>query len=93
MKAVDVMSSRVISVTPAAAVKTAIPIMLQNHISGLPVIDEAGQLVGIVSEGDFLRRTETDTERQRPDWLDSFRGPAGWRMSTSIPTGAASPTL
>lgn len=75
MKAVDIMSSRVISVAPTAPVRTAIRIMLQNRISGLPVIDEAGRLVGIVSEGDFLRRAETGTERRRPDWLEFLLGP------------------
>jgi CBS domain-containing protein len=40
--------------------------MLGNHISGLPVIDEAEQLVEILTEGDLLRRTETGTERHRP---------------------------
>jgi len=75
MKAVDVMSSRVISVAPTALVRTAIRIMLQNRISGLPVIDDAGRLVGIVSEGDFLRRTETGTEHRRPDWLEFLLGP------------------
>ena len=33
--------------------------MLQHHISGLPVIDKDGKLVGVLSEGDFLRRRET----------------------------------
>ena len=47
MKALDIMSSRVISVTPTAPVSAAIRVMLQNRISGLPVIDEAGRLVGV----------------------------------------------
>lgn len=75
MKAADNMSSRVISVTPQAPVTTAIQLMLLHHISGLPVIDEAGTLMGIVSEGDFLRRAETGTERRRPDWLELLIGP------------------
>jgi CBS domain-containing protein len=33
--------------------------MLQQHISGLPVVSEAGKLVGIISEGDFIRRAES----------------------------------
>lgn len=75
MKAADIMSSRVISVTAKAPVTTAIQLMLLNHISGLPVVDEEGKLVGIVSEGDFLRRAETGTERRRPDWLEFLLGP------------------
>ena len=75
MKAADIMSNRVLSVIPEAPVATAIQIMLINHISGLPVVDPSGQLVGIVSEGDFLRRAETQTERRRPDWLEFLLGP------------------
>jgi CBS-domain-containing membrane protein len=49
--------------------------MLQRHISGLPVIDKEGRLVGIVTEGDFLRRAETGTQRRRPRWLEYLIGP------------------
>lgn len=49
--------------------------MLDNHIGGLPVIDEAGQLVGVLTEGDLLRRSETGTERHRPRWLEVLMGP------------------
>ena len=49
--------------------------MLQHRISGLPVVDDAGQLVGILSEGDFLRRRETKTERRRSRWLEFLMGP------------------
>jgi CBS-domain-containing membrane protein len=48
--------------------------MLRTHISGLPVMDDAGMLVGIVSESDFLRRGETGTGRKRPAWLQFFLG-------------------
>ena len=46
--------------------------MLQNDISGLPVLDSYGALVGMITEGDFLRRAETGTERKRPRWLEFF---------------------
>jgi CBS domain-containing protein len=75
MKASDVMSSRVVSIAPDATVIEAIECMLGNNISGLPVIDRAGALVGIVTEGDFLRRAETGTERKRPRWLEFLLGP------------------
>lgn len=75
MKVRDVMSPRVISVTPGAEVRDAIRLMLENDISGLPVIDAGGMLVGIVTEGDFLRRSETGTERRRPRWLEFLLGP------------------
>jgi predicted transcriptional regulator len=49
--------------------------MLRGHISGLPVVDDAGQLVGIVSESDFLRRSEIGTGRKRAKWLQFLLGP------------------
>jgi predicted transcriptional regulator len=49
--------------------------MLQNKISGLPVVNADGDLLGVVTEGDFLRRSETATERKRPRWLAFLAGP------------------
>lgn len=76
MKAADVMTARVISVTPEASVLECVRLMLQHRISGLPVIDAKGVLLGVVTEGDFLRRVEAGTERKRPRWLEFFAGPA-----------------
>src|SRR5262252_8629515 len=76
MKVRDIMSTRVVSVEPNANVREAIRLMLQKHISGLPVIDRSGALVGVVTEGDFLRRVEAGTERKRPRWLEFLTGPA-----------------
>jgi CBS domain-containing protein len=75
MKAKEVMSSTVISVQPDATILQAARQMLQHHISGLPVIDKRGEMVGILSEGDFLRRRETHTERKRSRWLEFLMGP------------------
>ena len=75
MKAADVMSSKVISVSAAASIVEAAKLMLQHHISGLPVLNAEQRIVGIVTEGDFLRRAETGTPRQRPRWLDFVLGP------------------
>jgi CBS domain-containing protein len=75
MKAKDVMTSPVVSIEPDASIFQAVRIMLQRHISGLPVIDQKGGLVGIVTEGDFLRRAETGTQRRRPRWLEYLIGP------------------
>jgi len=76
MKASDVMTERVISIGPNASIQEAIKLMLENRISGLPVIDDASrELVGVLTEGDFLRRAETGTVRQRPRWLEFFVGP------------------
>lgn len=70
MKAADIMTRRATTISADAPIGTAIRIMLQNRISGLPVIDAAGDLVGIVTEGDLLRRDEVGTERHRPRWLE-----------------------
>ena len=65
MRAHQIMTKPFITVTPDATILEAADVMLQQHISGLPVVDEAGKLVGIVSEGDFIRRGEIGTERRR----------------------------
>ncbi len=79
MRTSDVMTRRVVTVEPSASVLQAIRLMLQNRISGLPVVDTNGVLVGLVTEGDFLRRTETrlksgDTMVGISDWPRSTRG-------------------
>jgi CBS domain-containing protein len=75
MKARDVMTWGAIAVEPEESIARAVQLMLQNKISGLPVVDDKGQLVGIVTEGDFLRRGELGTQRQRPRWLEFLLGP------------------
>jgi CBS domain-containing protein len=75
MNAEDVMTRDVISIDPDATVLQAARLMLQHRISGLPVIDKTGKLVGVLSEGDFLRRRETHTERHRTRWLEFLMGP------------------
>jgi len=75
MKARDIMSREVVSVSPGETILHAARIMLQRKFSGLPVVDDAGTLVGIVTEGDFLRRAETGTLRRRPRWSEFLLGP------------------
>ena len=74
MKASDVMTRDVLTVERATSVANAIRMMLDNNISGLPVLDN-GKVVGILTEGDLLRRGETGTERHRPRWLEILMGP------------------
>ena len=74
MKASDVMTRNVITVGPEASVANAIRLMLDNNVSGLPVLAD-GKVVGILTEGDLLRRSETGTERHRPRWLEILMGP------------------
>jgi CBS domain-containing protein len=77
MEVKDVMTPKVITIAAGDSVLKAARLMLQNHISGLPVVDRNGKLVGIVTEGDFLRRSEIGTQRRRPRWLEFIVGP-GW---------------
>ena len=75
MQVRDVMTRNVISVKAEEPILTAVRLMLQNRISGLPVVDASGALVGVVTEGDFLRRGELGTARRRPKWLEFLLGP------------------
>src|SRR3954471_12437326 len=75
MRAHQIMTRDCITVTPHTTIEQAAKIMLENRISGLPVMDNAGKLVGIVSESDFLRRKEIGTAKKRPSWLQFFLGP------------------
>jgi CBS domain-containing protein len=75
MRAHQIMTRNVITVGPDASIVEAARLMLDNHVSGLPVLDERGKLAGVVSEGDFLRRSEIGTQRKRPRWLQFFIGP------------------
>ena len=74
MKAADVMVSAVISVRPNARVEEVAGILLASRISAVPVIDEQGELLGIVSEGDLMRRAEAGTDRSRSWWLEYLTG-------------------
>lgn len=74
MRAHQIMSRHVITIAPDAPVIEAIKTMLSHHISGLPVVDAAGRLVGIVSEGDFVRRSELGTEKKGGRWLGLLVG-------------------
>ena len=69
MKAADVMVTNVISVGSQASVQEVAEVLLRNRISGVPVIGPQGELVGIVSEGDLMRRPEAGTERRHSWWL------------------------
>jgi CBS domain-containing protein len=75
MKVADVMTRQVVTVPPMTTIADAAGQMLQHSISGLPVVDDDGFLLGIVTEGDLLRRSETGTERRHKPWLELLLGP------------------
>lgn len=70
MKAKDVMTHCVVSIAPDASIRDAIARMITHEVSGLPVIDASGRLVGIVSEGDFVHRVEMHSEPRGGRWID-----------------------
>ena len=69
MKAADIMVKDVVTAGPEASVRELATIMLERRISGMPVVDGGGRLLGIVSEGDLIRRPEIDTDRVKLGWL------------------------
>ncbi|HUN44197.1 MAG TPA: CBS domain-containing protein [Acetobacteraceae bacterium] len=75
MNVADVMTRHVISVSPDATVEAAARLMLERGISGLMVVDAKGELAGVVTEGDLLRRDEIGTVRHRPWWLRMMLSP------------------
>jgi CBS domain-containing protein len=75
MKASDIMTREPVSVTPEATIVEAARLMLQHRVSGLPVTDGKGAVIGVFTEGDLLRRIETGTERRRSRWLELLVGP------------------
>jgi CBS domain-containing protein len=74
MRAHQIMVRSVITVSPEATILEAANTMLRSHVSGLPVVDATGKLVGVVSEGDFIRRSEIGTQRKRGRWLKFLLG-------------------
>src|SRR6266481_4551288 len=70
MPAIDVMTSEVISVDENASVAAVAKLLAGRGISGVPVVDSANRVIGMVSEGDLLHRAETGTERRRSWWLE-----------------------
>lgn len=66
------MVMNVMTVGPEASVRQAADILFKNRISALPVVDEQGRLIGIVSEGDLARRAELETNDRRSWWLEMF---------------------
>ena len=73
MKASDIMATNVVTVGTTATVQDVASLLFEKHISGVPVTGEKGELLGIVSEGDLLRRAEVGTEKRRSWWLQALK--------------------
>jgi CBS domain-containing protein len=74
MRAVDVMVRDVVTVRPSTDVAEAIKLLAEHDVSALPVVDDAGNLVGVLSEADLIHRVEIGTEKRRPWWLEAVTG-------------------
>jgi CBS domain-containing protein len=72
MRARDVMVRAVVTASPDTTVEALARLMINLRISGVPVMEKDGLLVGMVTEGDLLRRVEIGTERHRPRWSEPF---------------------
>ena len=70
MRAMDVMTSKVITVDENASVTTVAKLLAERGISAVPVVDSENRVIGMVSEGDLLHRAETGTERRQSWWLE-----------------------
>jgi CBS domain-containing protein len=75
MRADEVMTRNPTTIAPEAAVAEAVRLMLEARVSGLPVVNDAGALVGVITEGDLLSRAELGTEKKRSKWLEFLFGP------------------
>lgn len=74
MQAIDIMTPKVISVGPDAEVREIAQLLLEHRISAVPVVDDERHVLGIVSEGDLMRRVKSDEHQGRSWWLSLFTG-------------------
>jgi CBS domain-containing protein len=92
MLAKDVMTTKIVKVSPDNSVRHACKIMLDNHVSGIPVVDDDGHLLGIISEGDLIRRTElgggafapTDTATPAEARADAYVKRTSWKVGDTM---------
>jgi len=83
MQARDVMTTQVVTVLPATSVREVARMLLINRISAVPVVDKQGRILGILSEGDLMRRVEAGTDGSGSWWLSLLAGPE-YRADTFV---------
>ena len=71
MKAMDVISRDVVTCRPGDEIAEVVKLLAERDVSALPVVDDSGMVVGVISEADLMRREEIDTEKHRPWWLEA----------------------
>ena len=86
MNAGDVMTANVVTVGPATPIAEVVNTLLRQGISAVPVVDEQGAVLGVVSEGDLLRRAELGTEKHRSAWRASSPARRSWPASMCAAT-------
>ncbi|MBT2785253.1 MULTISPECIES: CBS domain-containing protein [unclassified Halomonas] len=74
MQAIDIMTPKVVSVGPDAEVREIAQLLLNHRISAVPVVDDEHRVIGIVSEGDLMRRVKNDGNHRDAWWLTLFTG-------------------
>ncbi len=79
MQAQDIMTRNVISANVDVTVEEIAALMMENHISGVPILDEDGAVTGLISEGDLMRRVEGSGSAPKSWWLSLF----SWSESTA----------
>jgi CBS domain-containing protein len=72
MKASDIMTPNVITIGPDSNVQEVANLLLSNRISAVPVVGAGGEILGIVSEGDLINRSDTSTARRKSWWLNAL---------------------
>lgn len=77
MQARDVMTRDVVTVTGKTPVEDVAKLLLARHVSAVPVVDDAGAVLGLVSEGDLMRRVANPETPRRSWWLELFADPRG----------------
>lgn len=87
MKAGDIMRTWFATVKTSASLLDAIHLLLETNQRGLPVIDDAGALVGIISEGDFLHRRELGVDYPEGFWLEWLLGKGEGQLARERTSG------
>ena len=72
MHAAEIMTRNVITATAKTEIKEIVDLMIKNRISAVPVVDGNDRVIGMVSEGDLMRRVENNTERRDSWWLKAL---------------------
>lgn len=75
MRAKDIMTTTVATIGPDATIREIATLLLERRISAVPVLDDTGRMIGIVSEGDLIHRPETETEHHPSWWLRLMASP------------------